>query len=699
MSDGPSTNTLELHLSPQKSDAIHRALLSGLLGNIATRTDAHEYTAARGAKCNIFPGSGLFKRRPGWVMAAELVETTKLYARTVAPIQPQWAERLGAHLVQRTYSEPHWQGATAHVSAFERVTLWGLVLVARRSVHYGPIDPEVSRQLFIYHALVLGEYRTGGEFFAHNRQLVEEIRTLEAKRRQRDLLVDDQAIYEFFDRRIPPGIYNGPLFEKWREHVERGRPTLLFLQRRDLLQHEVTENKADYPDAIEAGGLSLPLSYAFDPSDPDDGVTVTIPLATLNQIPAERFEWLVPGLLREKVISLMKTMPKSLRVKFVPVPEHADQALAALRLSVPSLHDELAHALGKMIGEPMDRSAFTASELPPYLLMNFRIIDDAGEIVTAGRDLDAIRRRLGVEARKTFQKQPPSEFHRDNITSWDFGDLPERVEVRRNAMTLQGYPALVDAGHTVSLRLFDDPAVAATSMRQGVRRLLMLQLREEVKWLARKLPRIEQMCLNYATVGNCDELKADLIDAIIDRALFGHDGPVRTREQFLERAQLGWRRMSQAANELIDLVDPVLSTYQKLQLELGKVAAPALIASFQDMRRHLAELVYDGFIIETPPQWLAHFPRYLAAIESRLRKLLNAGLSRDQSAMAQLESLVRQYRERRDKHAKEEIKDPELIEYRWMLEELRVSLFAQELKTSIPVSVKRLDAQWAKVKA
>src|SRR5438477_1474459 len=216
-------NTLDLRLSPQKSDAIHRALLSGLLGNIATRSDAHEYTAARGVKCNIFPGSGLFKRRPGWIMAAELVETTRLYARTVAPIQPQWVETLAPHLVQRTYSEPHWQPQTAHVSAFERVTLWGLVLTARRSVHYGPIDPQVSRQLFIYHALVLGEYRSNGEFFAHNRQLIHEIRTLEAKQRQRDLLVSDQAIYDFFDRRIPPGIYNGPLLEKWRQHVERGR--------------------------------------------------------------------------------------------------------------------------------------------------------------------------------------------------------------------------------------------------------------------------------------------------------------------------------------------------------------------------------------------------------------------------------------------------------------------------------------------
>ena len=618
---------IPLALSPQKVDAIHRSLLSGLLGNVAMRTEATEYTAARGAKASIFPGSGLFRRKPPWIMAAELVETTKLYARTVAPVHPHWVERLGEHLVKRTYSEPHWQPQTAHVAAFEKVTLYGLTLVPRRSVHYGPIDPEVSRQLFIYHALVLGEYRSTAEFFVHNRQLIEEIRLLEAKQRRRDLLVDDDTIYGFFDRRIPPGIFNGPLLEKWRQHVERGRPTLLLLQPRDLLRHEVQDNKADYPDTLNVNGLSLPLTYVFDPADPDDGVTATVPLAALNQLPPEPFEWLVPGLLREKVVSLMKTMPKPLRVKFVPVPEHAEQAIQGLTFGHGSLYDALATRLGKMSGERIDRDAFAPAELPAYLQMNLRIIDDRGEVVTTGRDLDAIRRKLGIEARRTFQQQPPSEFHRDDITSWDFGDLPERIEVRRNAMTLQGYPALVDAGNSVSLRVFDSEEAARTAMRAGVRRLLMLQLREEVRYLSRRLPSIERMCLNYATVGNCDDLKADFVDAVLDRALFGDESDIRTRQQFLDRAQVGWRRMSGVSNELRDLLYQILEKYQALHLELSKVAPPALIPNYQDMRRHLASLVYDGFVRETPPQWLAHYPRYLSALEIRLRKLLNAGLN------------------------------------------------------------------------
>jgi ATP-dependent helicase HrpA len=393
-------------------------------------------------------------------------------------------------------------------------------------------------------------------------------------------------------------------------------------------------------------------------------------------------------------------MPKALRVKFVPVPEYADRAIEHLRFGEGSMYDALAHQLGKISGEAMDRDAFAPQELPPYLLMNFRIVDDAGELVKSGRDLEKIRKELGIAARQTFQQQQgPSEWHRDNITSWDFAeDLPERVEIRRNAMTLQGYPALVDAGKSVSLRLFDSPEVARTEMRGGVRRLLMIQLREEVKYLSRKLPGFERMCLNYKTVGTCDELRADLVDAIIDRALFGEDAEVRTRQQFLDRAQLGWRRMSVAANEMGELVVQILDKFQALQLELGKVAAPALIPSFQDMRRHLASLIHNGFVVTTPPQWLKHYPRYLDALAIRLRKLLNAGLNRDVAAMQEIAPLQAQHDERRKQHAREGVTDPELETFRWMLEELRVSLFAQELKTSIPVSPKRLEAQWARVK-
>ncbi len=559
-------------LSPKHLDAIHRSLLTGLLSNVGTRTEAHEYLGARGIKFNIFPGSALFKRKPAWVMAAELVETTKLYARAVATIQPHWIERAAAHLVKRTYTEPHWQRLSGHVAAFEKVTLFGLPIVPRRTIHYGPIAPEISRQMFIYHALVLRDWKSGAEFFVHNTKLIDDIKLLETKRRNRDLMVEDRRIYDFYDKRISRDVYNAPLFEKWRLETEKHRPGLLFLHRRDVLLHEVEDNKREYPDTLQVGGVTIPLTYVFDPSNKEDGVTASIPLALLNQLPDGPFEWLVPGLLREKVIALMKSMPKALRVKFVPVPEHADRAIAGLQFGQGSMLDALAKQLGKIIGEAVDRQAFSVADLPAYLQMHFRIVDDAGETVTVGRDLEAIRRRLGLQARRTFAEQPPGEFHRDGITSWDFGDLPERVEIHRNAMTLQGYPALVDAGKSVSLRLFDAPESANIATRHGIRRLLMLQLREEVLWMSRHSPGIDGMALNYASIGSTDRFKADLVSAMIDHALFEKDAEVRTRQQFLDRAALAWKHMPAASAEIGGLVKMILEKYQSLQAELSKDA-------------------------------------------------------------------------------------------------------------------------------
>jgi ATP-dependent helicase HrpA len=472
------------------------------------------------------------------------------------------------------------------------------------------------------------------------------------------------------------------------------------MQKRHLMKRELEADPEQYPDMIS----SIPLHYIYDASRPDDGVTATIPLASVNQLSQDRFEWLIPGWLRDKVIALIKSLPKSLRVKFVPVPEHADKVFAALRgmglspMQPGNLLDALSHQLGKIAGEFIDRNAFDLASLDPWLRMNFEIVDEHGEIVKTGRDLDAIRRELGMKARESFRAQmPPGEWNRENITSWDFSDLPESVEVRRNGMTLLGYPALVDSGRTVSLRLFESAQSARESNRAGVRRLLTLQLREEVKWLSRKLPQLEEMALNYATVGNEDDLKADLVTAVAERAL-EDPADVRTRQQFIDRAHAAWQHLAESGHVLADLVSQILSQYQALLLELSRPAPPLLERAILDMRRQLLDLVYDGFIVQTPPEWLAQYPRFMKAIDVRLRKLLNAGLTRDEQASAEIEPLWQQYAAQREQHEKQGTVDPELEQYRWMLEELRVSLYAQELKTSIPVSTKRLEAQWAKVR-
>jgi ATP-dependent helicase HrpA len=689
-------------LPPKHLDAIHRSLLSGLLSNIGYRSDAHEYTGISGKKFNIFPGSGLFKSNPAWITAAEIVETTKLYARTVASIKPLWIEQLADHIVKRTYTEPTWHAQSAQVMAYEKVAFGGITLVPRRSVHYGPVDPKQSREIFIHEALIKGNFKSDVPFFKSNRALIEDIQRTEAKLRQRNILVEPAKQFRFYDERLSHHVYSGATLEKWRHHAERGRPTILFMQPRHLMTREVHADPAEYPDVLRFGDLALPLRYVYDAARTDDGITVTIPLAALNQLSHAPFEWLVPGWLRDKILALIKSLPKPLRTKFIPVPEHGERVLPALRgMGVSPMHsllDKLANQLGKLAGEYIDRNAFNLQDLDPHLRMNFEIIDEQKQIIKTGRDLDAIKRELGLRARDTFRSQlPPSEWNRDGLTKWDFESLPDRVETRLNGTTLQGYPALLDAGRTVSLRLFDTPEAAREANRLGVRRLLTLQLKEEVKWLSRKLPHFEDMALFYAPIGSEDDLKADIVTAATERAL-EDPANVRTRDQFIARSHAAWQRLTESGQALAELVGQILQHFQALSLELDKPVAPLLEPSILDMRRHLYDLIYNGFIADTPPQWLAHFPRYLKAVEVRLKKLLNAGLSRDAQAEGEIAGFVEQYKTRRAKHEKEGIIDPELDQYRWMLEEFRVSLFAQELKTAIPVSPKRLEAQWAKVR-
>ena len=687
----------------ERRDAVHRALLAGLLGNVGFKRDKGEFQGARGKKFHIFPGSALFKRSPEWVMAAELVETTKLYARTVGPARADWVEHLAEHLVQRTYSDEHWNRERARVEAYERVTFQGLVLVARRVVDYGPMEPKLSRAIFIHQALVKGEFRTAAPFFAHNQRLIEQVRLIEAKARRHDVLVDEEARVRFYEARIPQRVYNGHEFEKWRRQAERHNERLLYMSRADLMLHGAEGVTAElYPDAVTVEGVKLALQYRYDPGNAADGITAVVPLAALNQLPAEPFEWLVPGYLAEKIVALIRSMPKPLRVQFIPAPEVAQAAAGALEFGRGSLLDALAQVLGKRAGMQLNRTAFDVETLPDHLRMNFRVTDAAGKAFAAGRDLEEIRQKLGVKARETFSSMPPTEYHCDRITRWDFGNLPEHLELRRMGMTLLGYPALVDKGSSVSTRVLDAPATARAAMRGGLRRLFMIQVGEELKYLSRKLPGIEQMALHYATLGTYDELKHDLLMAAADLALFGEEDDtaanrVRTRDAFAARAQEGWKRLTQSANEIAAAVTETLVLRHQVLQRLSEDFPPLLLPAGRDMREQLARLFPPRFLINTPTVWLRHIPRYLKGMQVRLQRLFNAGLARDAAASAELSPLWRAYIEREQAHRARGLNDPALQQFRWMLEELRVSLFAQELKTSVPVSVKRLEALWEQV--
>jgi ATP-dependent helicase HrpA len=689
-------------LDPAMYDAVHRALLTGLLSNVGYKGDAgHEYTGARGTKFFLFPGSALFKVKPQWVMSAELVETTRLYARTVAAIRVEWVERIADHLVKRTYSDPHWNPQTGHVVAYEKVTLYGMTIVPKRTVHYGPIDPKLAREIFIKGALVEGDSNITAPFIRHNQRLVDEITTLEAKTRQRGLLVTEDARFDFYDARIPAGIHNVRAFETWRRQTEAQNTKLLHMTRRDLLAGTADVTQDLFPDSVQIDGLRLALEYHFEPGHPADGVTVAVPLATLNQVPGERFEWVVPGLLKEKVIALIKSLPKPLRVQFIPAPDVAQRALDKMKLNHGSLLDALAEALGKISGTRVTRNDFDLDTLAEHLKMNFKVVDESGKVLAAGRDLDALRRQLGFEVKQRFNALPQSQWNRDGITRWDFDDLPDSVEIVRNGMALKAYPAILDnpaSPDSVSLRLFDTPEAARGAMRTGLRKLFMLQLDEPIRHLQRMLPNVSTLCLNYATLGTCDELKRDIVTAAVDRALFEDGVLVRTRDEFVERAETGWRRLSAAANELATTAGGILALYQDVSLALSKPYPPLMSGAVEDLREQLAHLVPRDFILFTPSAWLPHVARFLRAMQVRLKKLTNAGLARDNQGLQVVRPLWLRWRERAALHAKVQVHDPELVEFRWMLEELRVSLFAQELKTSIPISVQRLERQWSKVR-
>ncbi len=682
---------LRVNRQPAGYDAIHRSLLAGLLGNIATKIDDTTYQGARNIRLAIFPGSGLFKKRPKWIMAAQLVETSRLYAHLVAHIDPAWVEPLAGTRLKRSYSEPHWEKRPAQVAAWERVTLYGLTIVPRRRVNYGPIDPEVAREIFIREALVAGEYRTRAPFFRHNRALLEEIRELEHKSRRHDVLVDDETLYAFYDQRIPFGIYSGPRFERWRKQAEREDPKLLFLTREYLMQHGATQvNEARFPDHLSVNGVPLSLRYRFEPGHPADGVTLEVPVELLNQLEPARFEWLVPGLLEEKITALLRGLPKTERKNFVPVPDYARACMEALVPGDGSLLDALSAHLRRISGVEVTPALWKAVELPPHLAMNFRVVDDEGTILGEGRDLAALQSTLAGRAKAGFAARSRLPLEREGITRWDFGELPATVTFDRGGLTLKGYPALVDAGASVAIRVFDTPQAAREAMEGGLCRLFQLALADKMRYLRRNLPFDQSTRLRHAALGRGETLEDELLGAVTRQVFLAEGTDIRDADTFQRHLSQARDRLLACANETCAVVTEILALHQRLRKRLEGSLSPAWIHSVGDMRDQLSRLVHPGFIRETPWCWMQQIPRYLKALELRLEKL-QGGVERDLANLRQFRPLWERYLQWAEAAGEEPCHDERWVEYRWLLEELRVSLFAQQLGTRRPVSVKRLS--------
>ncbi len=689
---------MRLNSEPAPYASLHRALLTGLLGHLGLKQEENVYLGARGRLFYLFPGSGLFKKRPRWVMAAELVETSRLYARIVARIEPEWVEGLAGPLLKRSHAEPHWEKRSAQVTATERVTLYGLPIVAGRRVNYGPLDPALAREIFIRQALVEGEFHCQGPFFQHNRQLLAELDELETRAR-RDLVADEEALYRFYAERIPEGVYSGPSFETWRKEVERQNPRLLFLDRAALLAEAGPAADGErFPDHLDLDGLKLPLSYRFAPGEEDDGITLTVPLAAVNQVDPKRLDWLVPGLLVERMAALLKSLPKALRRNFVPVPNYVQALLEVIEPGERSLTEAMAEHLQRMTGASIPEDAWNPDAVPMHLRMRFQVVDADDKVLAVGRDWAALQVQLRGEARSSFAALPTPEFERERLRDWDFGELPEEVSFVRNGIRLRGYPALVaETDGSLALRVLDAPAPAEKATRAGLKRLIAWRLGPAFKQLARDLPHFQRMTLHFVGFGTQEALREDLLDAVLDRAFLAEPPLPRDRTEFDALLERGKTRLAAARLDICDTAAAILAGYHEVRRMLSGELSPVWAEAVADVRDQLARLVYPGFLSRTPPEWLPHLPRYLRAITLRLQKLRQAP-DKDRQRRGDVVRLWEPCRQRLEEDARRERHDPELIQFRWLLEELRVSQFAQELKTVAPVSVKRLEEQWGRVR-
>ena len=689
----------KLNTESANYEQIHKALLAGLLGNIGFKDgDNDSYAGARGIRFFVAPGSGLKKTRPKWVIAAELVDTSKLYARCVAKIEPDWIEPLARGLTESQYSDPRWDRKMGMVNAWERVSLYGLTIIPKRRVHYGPINPKESRAIFIREALGNGEFDTRAAFFVANERLIAEVEELEHKARRQDVLVDEHQLFAFYDSKIPADIYNAASFEKWREGAEKLNPKLLYLTRDDLMRHGADAITAvQFPEkmVLSAVGakqiVEIPLKYRFEPSHILDGVTATVPLALLNQLDHTPTEWLVPGMLREKLTYLIKALPKTFRRVCVPVPEFVTGFLDQNKVGEAPIKLALAAHIQRVTTLKISVEDWT-EETPAHLLMNFSIIDDAGRELAMGRDWNALKKQLGSAAQLTFRNTSP-DIEKTGLKQWDFGDLPQTLSFERDGLRVTGYPALEDNIDAVSVKLFDTALEAEINHRLGVCRLMRFELKEQIKQLEKGLPNFNQYALSLRNVMSPDDLREDILTAIADRAFIGEDDLPRSNDDFMKLKARARTRLPAVTQAVVRQAQAIATEYISLMQAQAKM--PTTVNRLKkDVEQQVQLLVYKNCFNQTPWEHLTHIPRYLKALNLRIQKQ-PANPERDGKNAASVGAIWQKLQDKTNQlQSSGSLISPALQDYRWLIEELRVSLFAQELKTPFPVSIKRLEKSW-----
>jgi len=685
---------LQQNSSEAGHDAIHQSLLAGLLSHIGLRdVEKREYVGARGARFGISPGSSLFKKQPQWVMSAELVETTRLWARFNAVTDPAWVERLAGHLVKRSYSEPHWEKKRGSAVALEKVTLYGVPLVAGRKVGYARINPEESRDLFIRNALVEGEWETHHRFFHDNRALVKRLTELEARARRRDILVDEETLVDFYDQRLPAEIVSGRHFDSWWKQARRTQPDLLTFTEDLLVSDDADAVIAeDYPQTWEQNGITLPVTYQFEPGAAADGVTVHIPLDVLNQVVDDGFDQQVSGLRQDLAVALLKSLPKAIRRHFVPTPEHAREALAAADLAAGPLTDALGRALCERTGVSIPAGEWDWSRVPDHLRITFRVEDGRGVVVGEGKDLAALQEQLAPQVRQTMRRAAAS-VERKGLQQWSFGDLPATFEHRVEDRVIQGFPAVVDHGDSVAVEVLASPQERDAASKLGVRRLLLLNTTAPWKRVLALMTNAQRLALAHNPHGSVPELLQDCLAAAVDSIVAERPGgQVLGPEEFEETLRIVRSQVVARVMDVIELVEPLLVRARQVELALSAMTSPVMATAKADMQAQLGSLLYPGFVADTGLVRLRHLERYLRGILVRSDRGSwgVTAVGRDAERMAAVTRVRGEYDKLVAALPGTRRACLDVQELRWMLEELRVSLFAQTLGTAHPVSEKRI---------
>ncbi|MFG6465968.1 ATP-dependent RNA helicase HrpA [Roseateles sp. BYS87W] len=717
-----------LNQSPATYEQVHLSMLAGLLGNIGQKSDDEDwYLGARGIKFYRHPGAHLSKKPGRWIVAAELVDTSRLYGRGLANIEPQWLPPIAGHLIKTQLLEPHWEKKAAEVVALERATLYGIVLYSGKRVNFGRVDAKTAREIFIREGLVNDELPEDLvkqlPFIGHNRRQIAKVEALEHKSRRQDVLVDDELIYAFYDDKLPAHVFSGATLLKWWREASKANDKLLQLSQDELMRHEAAGVTSEaFPKVIRLGGVDCAANYLHQPGDARDGLTVTVPIFALNQVSDERAEWLVPGMLAQKVTALLKSLHQKPRARLTPLPDFVAEFIELNAFAQGGLVDVLLKAVKERTQLAVQRNDFKLEQLPAHLFMNFRVVDEHGRQLGQGRQLAALKAELGGQARSAFQalaalklpaaeapkpapapvagkgvraeivkKPEPARDATQAYTDWTFGELPELLEVRKGGQTLIGFPALIDKGAHVEIEVFDEPEVAAAKHRAGLRRLVALQLKEPLKFLEKNIPDLQRMSVLFMGLGTAEELRDQIIGVALDRAFLGDPLPTDPIS-FKKRIEEGRSRLNLIAQEVARAVHAVLQELANASRKL-KDSRPAKEVS-DDIAAQLQRLVPKRFALDTPWGQLQHLPRYLKAVTARLDKL-RADAARDTKLMSEVKPLEQRYTRRLAEL--KGVKDSRLDDFRWQLEELRVSLFAQELRTPQPVSVKRLEKVWGQL--